>query len=215
MYAIAMNKYPIFLDLAGRRVLLVGAGAVAQRKALSLMESGARVVIVAEHVDPAFEAACVTQKVELVKGRYSKEYISDATLVIAATDDHKVNNRIYRDCQELGVLCNSVDEPECCDFFAAAVVQRGRLQVAIGTDGACPAYAGHLRKKLEDIITEDHGRFLEELGKVRAGVLVKIADEEQRKAVMGRLVDDASFDVFVQQGAAAWHRYADELIASA
>jgi siroheme synthase-like protein len=201
--------------LKGRRVLLVGAGAVAQRKALSLMEAGARVVIVAEHVDPAFEGACATQKIELVKGRYSKEYISDATLVIAATDDHKVNNRIYRDCQEMGVLCNSVDEPECCDFFAAAVVQRGRLQVAIGTDGACPAYAGHLRKKFEDIITEDHGRFLEELGAVRPKVMEKIVDEKQRKAVMGLLVDDESFDVFLKKGKDAWHRYADELIASA
>lgn len=209
-----MTKYPIFLDLAGRRVLLVGAGPVAQRKTLALMEAGARLVVVAERVDPAFEAACQTQKIELVKARYSKEYISDATLVIAATDDRTVNSQVYRDCQEMGVLCNSVDEPSCCDFYAAAVVQRGRLQVAIGTDGACPSYAGHLRQKIEAVITEDHGRFLDELAAIRTRVIESLPDEKLRKTVMGRLVDNASFEVFVKQGATAWQKYAEGVIAS-
>jgi precorrin-2 dehydrogenase / sirohydrochlorin ferrochelatase len=209
-----MSKYPIFLELAGRRVLIVGAGPVAQRKSLTLLEAGARVVIVAECVDPAFEAACATKKIELVKARYSKEYIGDATIVIAATNDRKVNGRIYRDCQEMEVLCNSVDEPEYCDFFAGAVVTRGRLQVAISTDGACPAYAGHLRKRLEDLITEDHGRFLNEMEAARGRVLAAIPDEKDRKAVMGRLVDDASFEVFVRQGAQEWRKYAEGIITS-
>jgi siroheme synthase-like protein len=209
-----MTKYPIFLDLVGRRVLLVGAGAVAQRKALTLMETGARLVIVSEHFDPAFEAACATSKIELIKGRYAKEYIGDATLVIAATDDHKANNQVYRDCQEMGILCNSVDEPQCCDFFSAATVTRGRLQVAIGTGGACPSYAGHLRQKLEDIITEGHGRFLDELEVARKKALESIDDEKQRKVVMGKLVEDASFELFLRQGPAAWHKHADDVVAS-
>ncbi len=210
-----MAKYPIFLELKGRRVLLVGAGPVAQRKALTLLEAGARLVVVAERVDPNFEAMCISNKVELITARYSKEYIGQATLVIASTDDRKVNSQIYHDCQKQQILCNSVDEPDCCDFFTPAVVQRGRLQIAIGTDGACPAYAGHLRKKIEEMISEDHGRFLEELEAARAGVMERIADEKQRKAVMGSLVDDASFGVFKTQGPARWHAYADELISQA
>jgi len=207
-----MVKYPIFLDLKDRRVLLVGAGVVAQRKALTLMETGARLVVVADRIDPAFEAACATRKVELIKGRYSSEYIGDATLVIAATDDHKVNNRVYRDCQEKGVLCNSVDEPDCCDFFAGAVVTRGRLQLAVSTDGACPAYAGHLRKKIEDIITQEHGRFLDELETARGKVLSRVSDETQRKVIMGHLVEDASFAMFIGHGSTAWQCYADDVI---
>jgi siroheme synthase-like protein len=210
-----MTKYPVFLDLAGRRVLLVGAGPVAQRKALSLLEAGARLVIVAEHVDPAFEAACETKKIDLIKSRYSREYIDSSILVIAATDDAKVNKDIYRDCQDLCVLCNSVDEPEYCDFFAAAVVRRGRLQIAIGTEGACPAYAGHLREKLESIITEEHGRFLEELAIARKKVIERIFDEKARKTIMGNLVHDNSFGFFVRHGSQEWQNYADELITSA
>jgi siroheme synthase-like protein len=210
-----MAKYPIFLDLAGRRVLLVGAGLIAQRKALTLLEAGARLVVVAEHVDAAFAALCISRGVELIKDRYSKEYIGEATLVIAATNDRAANHRIYHDCQEKEVLCNSVDEPENCDFFTPAVVERGHLQIAIGTDGACPAYAGHLRKMIGEIITEDHGRFLEQLYIARKKVLAKVTDEKQRKALMGQLVNDASFDVFLKQGADAWQSYADAVTATA
>lgn len=187
---------------------------VAQRKALALIEAGARLVVVADRVDPNFEATCISRKIELITARYSPEYIAEAVLVIAATDDPKVNAQVYRDCQKRQILCNSVDEPQHCDFFAPAVIQRGRLQVAISTDGACPAYAGHIRKKLEELLTEDHGRFLEELEAARARVLAAISDDERRKAVMGRLVDDASFEVFKTQGKARWHQYADKLIAS-
>jgi siroheme synthase-like protein len=209
-----MAKYPIFLELSGRRVLLVGAGLVAQRKAITLLETGARLVVVAENVDAAFEALCISKHVELVKDRYSKEYIGEATLVIAATNDPMVNSRIYRDCQEKEVLCNSVDEPENCDFFTPAVVERGRLQIAIGTGGACPAYAGHLRKVLGDIVTEDHGRFLDQLDIARKKILAKVPDEK-RKALMGRLVTDASFDIFLKQGPDAWQSYADSVAAAA
>jgi len=215
VYNLSMAKYPIFLELSGRRVLLVGAGPVAQRKALSLLEAGARLVIVAESIDPAFEAFCISRKIELIKGRYSDEYLGKATLVIAATDNPDVNLRVYRDCQEKEILCNTVDEPECCDFFTPAVVQRGRLQIAIGTDGACPAYAGHIRKKLDEIITEDHARFLEELELARSRVIARVPDEKQRKVVIGHLVDDASFGFFRENGSDAWQKYADKLVAEA
>ncbi|HSV26357.1 MAG TPA: bifunctional precorrin-2 dehydrogenase/sirohydrochlorin ferrochelatase [Sedimentisphaerales bacterium] len=210
-----MAKYPIFLELKGRRVLLVGAGAVAQRKAITFLEAGARLVVVAEKVDPNFEAMCISSKVELIIARYSEEYIRDATLVIAATNNRKVNEQIYRDCQKQQILCNSVDEPERCDFFTPAVLRRGRLQIAIGTDGACPAYAGHLRNMLEEVILDAHGRFLDELEIARSKVMQRIADEKQRKAVMGRLVEDASFEVFVKHGSAAWQKHADDAIAPA
>ena len=84
-------------------------------------------------------------------------------LAIAATSDRQLNRRIYKDCQELEILCNVVDAPELCDFIVPAVVKRGDLQIAIGTEGNCPAYAGHLRKKLEQSFTDKHGEFLAEL----------------------------------------------------
>jgi precorrin-2 dehydrogenase / sirohydrochlorin ferrochelatase len=209
-----MAKYPIFLEMKGRRVVLVGAGTVAFRKAQILLDAGARVVIVAEHIDPAIELLCQENKqAELVKAPYSKEYLTGATLVIAATNNREVNKKIYHDCQNAELLCNVVDDPELCDFFAPAVLKRGDLQIAISTDGVCPAYAGHIRTKLEEIFTETHAQFLAELECLRKKIIKEIPDAAGRKSLMGKLADDESFGLFMAKGTDQWHLYADDLIA--
>ena len=149
-----MVKYPIFLKLSSRRVVIIGGGAVAARKAQSLLAAGAHVVVVADTIDDMLIAFCQDANAELIKSRYSKDYLSGAVLAIAATNDHELNKQIYKDCQELGLLCNVVDVPELCDFFVPAVVKRGDLQIAISTNGRCPAYAALLRKKLEQNYTD-------------------------------------------------------------
>ncbi len=205
-----MSKYPIFLELAGRRVVVVGAGAVALRKAVSLLAAGARLVVVAENIDEML-AIQSHGTAELIKSKYSKNYLVGALLVIAATNDPAVNSQIYKDCQELEILCNVVDQPELCDFFVPAVVKRGELQIAVGTEGECPAYAGHLRKKLEQIFTEKHGEFLAELETLRKRITEEVPAPAERKAILGELVDDESFEYFVQNGPAAWHRRAAKI----
>jgi precorrin-2 dehydrogenase/sirohydrochlorin ferrochelatase len=207
-----MAKYPIFLELGGRRVVIVGGGPVAARKAEAILKAGARLVVVAERIDEALRGLCEGTGVELIESRYAKEYLAEATLVIAATDNAKLNSQIYKDCQELEILCNVVDSPELCDFFVPAVVKRGDLQIAIGTEGRSPAYAGHLRKKLEEMFQEEHGRFLAELEAVRKQVIKEVGNADDRKALLGRLVDDESFEYFLQNGSTAWRNRAGGLI---
>jgi precorrin-2 dehydrogenase/sirohydrochlorin ferrochelatase len=207
-----MAKYPIFLELGGRRAVVIGGGAVAARKAQALLAAGARLVVVSKDIDDALTALCQGTNAELIKSGYSKNYIAEAVLVIAATTDEQLNKRIYKDCQELGILCNVVDAPELCDFITPAVVKRGDLQVAIGTEGHCPAYAGHLRKKLEQTFTNKHGEFLAELKKLREHIIEDVPDEAERKILLGELVDDKSFEYFVQNGSEAWRDYAQEIV---
>jgi precorrin-2 dehydrogenase/sirohydrochlorin ferrochelatase len=207
-----MAKYPIYLELAGRRVVVVGAGAVAARKAQTLSEAGARVVVIAKDVDETFEKTCSKPNIELVISSYSKDHLAQALLAIAATNDLELNRRIYKDCQELEVLCNVVDQPELCDFFVPAVVKRGPLQIAIGTDGNCPAYAGQLRKKLEDQFTDGHGRFVIELESIRKKVVADIPDGTKRKMILGQLAGDKSFEYFLANGSAEWQSYANKII---
>jgi precorrin-2 dehydrogenase/sirohydrochlorin ferrochelatase len=206
-----MPKYPIFLEMRGRRAVIIGAGPVAVRKAQGLLAAGARLVVVAETADNMMTSLC-QGKAELVRSRYSKDFLGGASLVIAATNDHKLNRQIYRDCQSLEILCNVVDEPELCDFFVPAVVKRGDLQIAVGTEGDCPAYAGHVRRKLEQTFTKEHGDFLAELERLRQGIIKSVANPGERKTILGKLVDDKSFEYFVQNGPAEWRRYADEII---
>lgn len=206
-----MAKYPIFLDLSGRRTVLVGGGTVALRKAESLLEADARVVIIAHKPSEAMTALSANKAAELIRARYAKQYLTGAVLVIAATDDRTVNEQVYRDCQELEILCNVVDDPPLCDFFVPAVVRRGDLQIAIGTDGYCPAYAGHLRKKLEILFTEQHGQFLRELERVRKTVIEKVPPTE-RKSLLGHLVDDESFEYFRTHGLEAWQQRSEKMV---
>ena len=110
-----MSKYPIFLELKDRKVVIIGAGSIAIRKLQSLLGTGARLVIVAERFTDVLTTLCKGTKAELIQDRYSKNYLTDASLAIAATNDLQLNEQIYKDCQKLQVLCNVADQPDCCD----------------------------------------------------------------------------------------------------
>jgi len=209
-----MPKYPIFLELSGRRTVVIGGGAVAIRKAQSLLAAGARLVVVSKTINDALTTLCQGTNAELIKAKYSKDYIAEAVLVIAATNNPELNRQIYKDCQELEILCNVVDEPGLCDFVVPAVVKRGDLQIAVCTEGDCPAYAGHLRRKLEQAFTDKHGKFLDELEKLRKRIIKDVPAPADRKSLLGQLVDDNSFEYFIQNGPAKWQTYADKLIAT-
>jgi precorrin-2 dehydrogenase/sirohydrochlorin ferrochelatase len=210
-----MAKYPIFLELTGRRVVVIGGGAIAVRKARALLDANARLVVVAERINDVLTNLCTGTGAELIRSKYSKDYIAGAVLVIAATNKSGLNRQIYKDCQELEILCNVVDQPELCDFYVPAVVKRGDLQIAIGTEGDCPAYAGHIRKKLEEVFTEKHGEFLAELQMLRQRITEDVSNPSDRKALLGELVDDASFEYFAENGSAAWRDRAEKMIRSA
>ena len=207
-----MGKYPIFLELEGCRSLVIGGGVVALRKAEVLLATGAKLVVVADEISDELKALCRENNAESIESKYRKEHLKAVKLVVAATDDNELNKQIYEDCQELGILCNVVDQPNLCDFFVPAIVRRGDLQIAISTDGRCPAYAAFLRKKLEESFTDKHGEFIVELDSVRKIVIEKV-NPADRKALLEKLVNDESFEYFVQNGAADWRSFADKRIA--
>jgi len=207
-----MAKYPIYLDLKDKKVVVIGAGPVAERKVRLLCTAGAKVLVVARDIDQNPAKSCEEEGIKTISGGYSKEHLKGAVLAIAATNDTSLNKQVYNDCHELSVLCNVVDVPELCDFHVPAVVRRGDLQIAVSTDGSCPAYAARLRKKLEDIFTEDHARFITELKTDREQIIKRISDPDKRKKILEELVNDESFKRFINQGPEAWQRQFQELI---
>jgi precorrin-2 dehydrogenase/sirohydrochlorin ferrochelatase len=208
-------KYPIFLNLQSKRAVVVGGGSIAARKVLSLLDTQARVVVVADQIDDVLKTRCKNTDTEFVEAKYSKDYLVGATIAFAATNDEELNEQIYRDCQQLDILCNVVDNPDFCDFFVPAVVKRDDLQVAICTEGNFPAYAGHLRRKLEEIITPQHGEFVTELEKLREKVFADISDENKRKTVLGALAGDEAFEIFKKNGPDALRNWADKITTEA
>ncbi|AQT68509.1 Siroheme synthase [Anaerohalosphaera lusitana] len=210
----AMPTYPIYLNLCNKKALVVGAGQVAARKAQALSRAGASILVVAREYSAEFNDICKHIQLERIEGDYSPEYLDDATLAIAATDDSELNTRIYNDCRARNVLCNVVDVPHLCDFYVPAVINHGDLTISIGTSGKCPAYAGRLRRKLESIITPDHGAFLEVLESARQKVITSDLTAQQRKKLLHHLAADTSFTLFRQQGADAWLKWADQQISA-
>ncbi len=207
-----MSKYPIFLELKGRHTLVIGGGTVALRKAEVLLSTGAKLVVVANEISDELKALCRKSNSESIESKYSKDHLKGVKLVVASTDDNQLNKQIYEDCQALGILCNVVDQPHLCDFFVPAVVRRGDLQIAISTNGRCPAYAAFLRKKLEKSFTEKHGEFIVELDNIRK-IIIKKVDPADRKGLLEKLVADESYEYLVQNGTADWRNFADKIIA--
>jgi precorrin-2 dehydrogenase/sirohydrochlorin ferrochelatase len=206
-----MAKYPIYLELKDTYAVVIGAGSVAARKAKTLVATGANVKVVARNIEPAFQELCEGLPIEIIQGDYSKEHLQDAFLVIAATNDNTLNTQIFEDCQALKTLCNVVDVPPLCNFYVPAVVQRGDLQVAISTNGKCPAYASHLRRKFQELITEDHGRFLKVLDYARQLVIQQIPPAK-RKSLLSQLADDDSYQYFLDNGDNAWKLMAQKRV---
>lgn len=207
-----MAKYPIYLEIGGRRVVVVGAGSVASRKVEVLCRAGANVLVVARQIQPEFAERCGGLDLEIIQGEYSKQHLNGAILVIAATNDNSLNSRVYDDCRQLNIICNVVDVPELCDFYVPATVKRGPLQIAIGTDGKSPAYSGKIRRQLEEMFTEVHGQFADEMGKIRQKVRAEFADGAIRKKIFEALLTDESFDCFANEGAENWHDYTKKII---
>jgi precorrin-2 dehydrogenase/sirohydrochlorin ferrochelatase len=142
----AKSWYPVFLDLTGRPVVVIGGGKVALRKARGLIEAGAKVTVVA----PRFEAEFDGLPVIRVERPFDDGDIEGAALVFAATDDRAVNRRAGELARALGIPANIADAPAECGFIVPARIRRENLQIAISTSGEDPARAAKIRRKLEE-----------------------------------------------------------------
>lgn len=142
--------FPIFLKLAGRRVVVVGGGPVAAAKTEALLRAGARVMVVAPASRPELERADVA----LVRRAFEPRDLDAAWLVMAAATPD-VNRQVRAAADERGVFVNATDDPKTASAYAGAVLRRGGVTVAVSSNGEAPALAGLLREALEEVIPED------------------------------------------------------------
>ncbi len=143
-----MAYYPVFLELAGREVLVVGAGKVGLRKIRGLVEAGARVTVVA----PRAETDLVRLGVCWHRRRFQKTDLDGKALAFTATDDRRINRRVATEARRRGIPVNVADAPAECDFIVPSRVRSGTVQIAISTGGRSPRLAAELRKKLEELL---------------------------------------------------------------
>jgi precorrin-2 dehydrogenase/sirohydrochlorin ferrochelatase len=182
-----MSLFPIFLKLAARPCVVVGAGNIAESKIESLLLAEASVTVIApEGLDRVHRWA---EGGDLVWHRreYATGDLAGAFLVVAATGTASVNRAVYAEANAGGILCNAVDDPPFCDYYFPSVVRRGELQIAISTAGESPALAQRLRKELNAQLPLDTGEWLMELGRLRREVTAIEPIGEERKLLLHEL----------------------------
>ncbi len=159
--------FPAFLDLHGRRCLVVGGGSIGERKARTLLDCGARVTVVSPVITAGLTGLAQQRRIVHRPRPFEDRDVRGAALAIAATGVAAVDSAVAAAARRRHVLVNVVDRPAECDFILPSVLRRGGLQIAVSTGGRSPALAREIRKELEPLFAPDYGEFVDRVGRAR------------------------------------------------
>jgi precorrin-2 dehydrogenase/sirohydrochlorin ferrochelatase len=182
-----VSLYPIFLKLAGHKVLIVGGGAVAEQKIEAVLRSATDVTVIAPALTDRIRSWVNEGRLKHIAAEFQEGMARGYFLVIACTDCEAVNRAAYEEARGSGALANAVDDPEYCDFYAPAVVNRGEFQIAISTGGASPALAQQVRLELEEKYGPEYGPWTGWLGRIRGALRQALPRNEGRKQLIRML----------------------------
>jgi precorrin-2 dehydrogenase / sirohydrochlorin ferrochelatase len=196
-----MKYYPVYLRMDGRRVLLIGAGDVAWQKIPALLESGAKVHVVSPEALPSIDALAHDHKLEWSQRTYQTADLDGAFLVIAATDDPILQQKVAAECRARKIWVNVVDVTPLCDFIAPAIVSQGDVQIAISTGGTAPALAKYLRRKFEPLLGAEFGELANLLQRYRPAILQ--LPKPRRQALWEAIINDEAIEGMKRDGLAS------------
>jgi precorrin-2 dehydrogenase/sirohydrochlorin ferrochelatase len=184
-----MRYYPIYLDIKDRDCLVVGGGSVGTRKVETLLECGAKVMVVSIEAAEKLKKLSNSGRIQLKERAFQTADLDGMFLVIGATDDEDLNFKIHAEAERRGVLCNIADRPEACNFILPSIVNRGDLIIAISTSGKSPAFAKELRKHLEAQFGDEYAEFLNLMGAIRKKLLSEDHEPEAHKHLFEQLIE--------------------------
>ncbi|MCK8824444.1 precorrin-2 dehydrogenase/sirohydrochlorin ferrochelatase family protein [Fuchsiella alkaliacetigena] len=177
------QDYLIALDLTEEQVIVVGGGTVAVRKVKSLIESEATVKVISPQLNSQLAELVAEGLIAYEKREYKSKDVEAGFLIIAATDQAKVNKQVAQDARAAGKLVNVVDQPQLSNFNVPAVVRQGDLTISISTAGKSPALSGKLRRELQARYGQEYKIFLNLLGDLRSKIINQVATAEQRRKI--------------------------------
>jgi len=177
----------MFLKLAKRRCLVVGAGKTAEEKIPTLLRCGASVLVVAPAASKAIQAWAAEKKIIWERRRFEARDLDGVFLVVVATPQKTLNRAVFEHAEKRGILCNVVRHRSLCDFYYPAVVRRGPLQIAISTAGHSGALAQRLRKQLEAQFGPEWESWLRWLGEARSSLYDDPLSPKRRRTMLHRL----------------------------
>ena len=189
------QHYPVYLDLRDRPCFVVGGCAMAEEKARGLLNAGARVTVLSLEVTAGLAELAGEGRLAHRPRPFKPGDLSNAVLAIVVNQDRETVAAVWEETRGRNVLVNTLDDVPYCDFIAPAIVRRGDLAVAISTGGKAPVLAVRLRQRLEKELGEEHARFLDLAGAVRAPLARRWPDFATRRDLWYRLVDSDVLDL--------------------
>jgi siroheme synthase-like protein len=201
-----MSYFPMFVDLEGKKVVVVGGGKIAKDKCDNLREYGAEIVVVAPKIIPELEKE---EGIVCRRRSFMPEDLNGAYAVIAATNESAVNETVSRLCKERKIPVNVVDQMEQCDFIFGSLVKRGKLSIGVCTGGASPHCAAQLKCEIADGLPDSLEEILDFLYDIRPIVRKRVENEEDRKVIFhmaadyclstGEIPDEETFEELLQR----------------
>jgi precorrin-2 dehydrogenase / sirohydrochlorin ferrochelatase len=205
---------PLHIDLKARECLVIGGGAVAERKVKVMLSYKARVTVVSPQLNPALDDLFKKKKITYLADIFRPAYLKDIFLAICATDSEAVNRQAAADCIARGILVNTVSEPENCTFFLPAILKNGPLTIAVSTAGSSPALARRIRDQLSADFGPQYGAFATLLQAIRPKIMARIKDQSKRKALFNYLSGEEFFALVKERSAAQVDQLVEELISA-
>lgn len=187
--------YPLFADLRGRRCVVIGGGAVAQRKVTALVRFGARVTLISPELTRRLAGSAARGTIAHVARRFRPGDLRGAWLVYAATDDPQINEAVFRAASRQRIFTNVVDQPTLCSFIAPAIARRGEVVIAVSTGGRSPTLAKTLRREVQRLIGGDYAAMLRLLERLRGVAKRRLPRYDDRKRYFAKLVDGRVFQL--------------------
>jgi siroheme synthase-like protein len=210
-------SYPVLLHLEGRRVVVVGGGQVAVRKIADLLAAGAEVNVISPTLTDSLRTLADAEQIRWHEQVFAAEKLRELKplLVFAATGSPDVNAQVIAEAHKIGVLVATVDDTPGGDLSSMAAVHRGRITLAVATDGASPALAAHLRRRMEMMIGEEYGVLADWLAELRPVVLERLPSPEARRALWQSILDSSVLKHLRHGDEAAARREINRLLAEA
>lgn len=184
-----MEYFPIFIDLKGKNVLVIGNFKILEFKIEKLLRSGATVRYLSDTLPEKLKTYHIKGKLVHYKSDFQAKYLNDVWLVICGSHDQNLKKTIIREAGKHKIFCNFVDEPALCSFISPAVIEKGDITIAVSTGGKSPALTKYLKKKIDGSIGDAYKDLAVLLGKVRQRIQENVPDQKQRSLLFDAIIE--------------------------
>ena len=176
-----MQALPIFFNIQNRHCVVIGGGEVATRKVSMLLKANAAITLYSLEICHELQDLADAKKIKYVQTNYEQNQLAGACLVVAATDDHAVNEAVSVAAKARNIPVNVVDAPELCTFTMGSIIDRSPVVIAVSSEGNAPVLARYIRTKIETMLPASYGRIAAIAGEFRDQVKAKFATTQARR----------------------------------